>query len=422
MTTHSPQTLLGKIQSEKEKRDRFELSISKLKTDLDIYIDLWDDTDTIQERYNDVIELSDCLLPTEVLTTWQSDITKTRSSHDEKICEIEGKLEKLNGCLETSINTINALVATPLSGDECHITKLPSELLEIIFAFLPRYGYVIEQTCVLFRNMIRMTGSLKTLKIRNRVYRTDLTFRVVKLPIEFNPDVFNHMVAGGDGNVWIHRGRTAVGTSVKTGKHTDTFIAPLSHTHKLVAVSSGGAMIYYSFDTKLFFCDHRETHISDIKLSGIVVGATSDTSVLISRCVKLDGRYISQLVIVDITNTANCEIIFEIGSKIKSVNNGLGATIGWIQDENFNGASIEYNDPKTITPTNYATSSFSRWCTPIPQSNCIIDITEHSTIEISDHYDWVDSFITNTPNIKNPVLVTVGNCIVMACDDNYYMY
>jgi hypothetical protein len=43
MTTGPPQTLLGKIQSEKEKRDRFELSISKLKPDLDIYIDVWDD-------------------------------------------------------------------------------------------------------------------------------------------------------------------------------------------------------------------------------------------------------------------------------------------------------------------------------------------------------------------------------------------
>jgi hypothetical protein len=243
------------------------------------------------------------------------------------------------------------------------------------------------------------------------------------------------IIAGGDGNVWIHENKIAIGTNVKTGTHTAPFAVPSINQSELRAVSPGGVM-FFSNGTRGYISwvtpDGEYTEI--FKVKGRLMGAVSDTNVVMSRTARRTGpgtRNVYSLVVVDL-GTNGETVILSSPTRILLNNTGSGVSVKYAIRTATSGFKrktgyIKYGSPSVLTLTPYSTIGHSLFGVYVPGTVYnVINMLDRPLIIVDGHNDAITNDITRLVNAHDHKLpravVVVGNVLVIAISNIYYVY
>jgi hypothetical protein len=426
------------IANAKRERDKLTAEIVDLQNEFNMLLAERVNADA-NERYRQCSEkLSPCLLSDSAMAAWKSDIAKVKTRIGSSLGPVEQSLSIREMVLSDCVDLIEDLATTLPTGDDCPISWLPLEMLNLVFLHLPRHGYYIERVNRRFRGVINSLSfpNLKRAKLMNRLYRDQCEPRTFKSLRHY--DGHSVILAGGDGNVWIHKNKIAIGTDVKTGIHTGQFAVPDFDVSQLKAVSPGGVM-FFSNGTRGYISWVTPTgdYTKIFKVKGRLMGAVSDTSVVMHRITRRTGpgtRDVHKLVVVDL-GTNGETVIFSGPNKLLFNNTGNGVSLRYATRtapgtlERTTGY-IKYSSPSVLTPTQYSTAGHTLSGVPVPGTHCNVLNTVGYRLIIEDIEDRHSEPITNdiirlvnAHDHKLPrAVVVVGNVLVIAIANIYYVY
>lgn len=364
------------------------------------------------------------LLPSDAAAQWKTDTESELVKVEREVERCANEAETARSRLSGVLGLITTLAATPPVGTECYILYLPAELLSMVFTWLPRHGHLVERVCKLFRAIINEpTSGLPRLKHRNRLYRDACEPRPLSSPRIIDKGAT--VVAGGDGNVWIHKNATAIGTNVLTGVRTKEFKVFSARGCSLRAVSPGGVMFFSAWVCE-YISWKTPTGLQQDRfgVKGRLVGAVSDTHVVMKRIATIERINHCKFFVVDTTGvTPDVEILSVPRTTVES-STGVGLNVMWIENDRRTGVYITYSDVSTVIPTNYIWAGSMRLFVPIPETDCTVF---HETGKELGVYDGSCNKVNNDisrllPSGVESAVVAVGPTLVIATGKVFYVY